>query len=78
MTLDHELSKTAVVLVAQGPRRLLGPEYLRDHVPRPAELGLIIGVFLQQAQTLSRRLPQARLAQPLGGLVAVPAGRLQS
>ena len=74
MALDHELPEASVVPVVQRPRRLLRPEYLRHDVPRPPEHGLVIvavSVLLHLTQALSRRLSQARLAQPLGGLVAV-------
>ena len=76
MALDHELPEASVVPVVQRPRRLLRPEDLRDDVPRPPEDGLVLVAALslppQLAQDLPLRLPQARLAESLGGLVAVP------
>ena len=75
VALDHELPEAAVVPVVQRSRRLLRPEDLRDDVPRPPEDGLVLSSLSlppQLAQDLPLRLPQARLAKPLGGLVAVP------
>ena len=73
MALDHELPEAPVVPVVQRPRSLLRPEDLRDDVPRPPEDGLVaLALPPQLAQDLPLRLPQARLAKPLGGLVAVP------
>ena len=74
VALDHELPEASVVPVVQGPRRLLRPEDLRHDVPRPPEDGLVLLFALppQLAQDLPLRLPQARLAKSLGGLVAVP------